>query len=70
MKKGKIHFIRLLFSAVVGAVLFYIIARGIFLFFWNFDLISERHWTHIWNKWQGGWVIRKPKEVLFRQPFR
>lgn len=65
MKKGKIHFIRLLFSAVVGAVLFYIIARGIFLFFWNFDLISERHWTHIWNKWQGGWVIRKPKEVLF-----
>ncbi|MGN1079963.1 MAG: hypothetical protein ACI4TE_07325 [Alphaproteobacteria bacterium] len=65
MKKGKIHFIRLLFSAVVGAVLFYVIARGIFLFFWNFDLISERHWTHIWNKWRGGWVIHKPKEVLF-----
>lgn len=65
MKKGKIHFIRLLFSAVVAAALFYLIARGIFLFFWNFDLISERHWTHIWNKWQGGWVIRKPKEILF-----
>ena len=65
MKKGKIHFIRLLFSAVVGAVLFYIIARGIFLFFWNFDLISDRLWSHIWIKWQGGWVIRKPKEVLF-----
>lgn len=65
MKKGKINFIRLLFSAVVSAVLFYIVARGIFLFFWNFNLISERHWLHIWNKWQSGWVIRKPKEVMF-----
>ena len=65
MKKGKKHIIRLLFSAVVSAVLFYIVARGIFLFFWNFDLTSERHWVHIWNKWRGGWVIRKPKEVMF-----
>ena len=65
MKKGKIHFFRLIFSAVVAAVLFYFVARELFMFFWNFDLISERHWTHIWNKWRGGWVIRKPKEVMF-----
>ena len=65
MKKGKTNFFHLLFSAVVGAVLFYIFAREFFLFFWNFDLISERHWLHIWNKWRSGWVIHKPKEVLF-----
>ena len=65
MKKGKLNLIRLLFSAVISAALFYIIARGSFLFFWNFDIISERHWLHIWNKWQSGWVIQKPREVLF-----
>lgn len=65
MKKGKSHFIRLLFSAVVSAVLFYFIARGVFLFFWHFDLFNGRHWLHIWNKWRDGWVIRTPKEVSF-----
>ena len=65
MKKGKTLFISLFFSAVVTAVLFYIFSHKFFLFFWNFDLLAERHWMHIWNKWESGWVIRKPKEVLF-----
>ena len=65
MKKGKIHFFRLLFSAIIGLALFYVAAREIFLFFWNFDLILERHWMHIWNKWQDGWVIKTPREIGF-----
>ena len=65
MKKGKIHPISLLFSAVVSAALFYVIARKGFLFFWNFDLVSARHWNHIIERWQDGWVIHKPKEVMF-----
>ena len=65
MKKGKIHFIPLLFSALLAAVLFYVAVRSFFDHFWGFDIISERHWKHILNKWQDGWVIRKPKEVFF-----
>lgn len=65
MKKGKTHYIRLLFSAAVSAILFYLIARGVFLYFWRFDISSARHWIHIWNKWQSGWVFHKPKEVMF-----
>lgn len=65
MKKGKIHYFRLLFSAAVSLVLFYLIARGVFLYFWRFDISSTRHWMHIWNKWQSGWVFHKPKEVMF-----
>ena len=65
MKKGKTHYFRLLFSAAVSAVLFYVIARGVFLYFWRFDISSTRHWLHIWNKWQSGWVFHKPKEVMF-----
>ena len=65
MKKGKIRLIPLLFSAVIAGVLFYIVVRNAFSFFWGFDLLSQRHWNHILKKWQGGWVLRKPKEVLF-----
>lgn len=65
MKKGKIHLIPLLFSAMVAAVLFYVIARQGFLYFWKFDLLSERHWQHIIEKWKDGWTLRKPKEVMF-----
>lgn len=65
MKKSKIHITCLLFSAVLSAVVFYIAAHWFFMFFWNFDLLSNKHWSHILGKWQDGWTIRKPKEVLF-----
>lgn len=65
MKKSKIHIACLLFSAVLSAAVFYIAARGFFMFFWNFDLLSDKHWSHILGKWEDGWVIRKPKEVSF-----
>lgn len=65
MKKSKIHIACLLFSAVLSAAVFYIAARCFFMFFWNFDLLSDRHWSHILEKWKDGWIIRKPKEVLF-----
>jgi len=65
MKKGKIRLIPLLFSAVVAAGFFFVIARSIFSYCWGFDLISERHWNHIIEKWKSGWTLRKPKEVMF-----
>lgn len=65
MKKHKIPLIRLLFSAAVSAVLFYVVMRYVFSYFWNFDLLSERHWKHILEKWQSGWVVKKPKEICF-----
>ena len=65
MKKGKIRLIPLLFSAVIAAALFFVIARSIFSYCWGFDLISYRHWNHIIEKWKSGWVLHKPKEVMF-----
>ena len=65
MKKGKIPFIPLLFSAVAAATLFYIIARYSFLHFWRFDLSSSQHWDHILQKWQRGWTLRTSKEMYF-----
>ena len=65
MKKGKIQFIPLLFSATAAAALFYIIARYSFLYFWRFDLSSSQHWGHILQKWQNGWTLRTSKEMYF-----
>ncbi|MBO4520963.1 MAG: hypothetical protein J5787_07125 [Alphaproteobacteria bacterium] len=65
MKKRKIKLIPFLFSAVVAAAFFYFVIRGVFLFFWRFDLFTPKHWQLILTRWKSGWVLHKPKEIIF-----
>ena len=52
-------------TALIAAVFFFVATHRFFLHLWHCDLIRAKHWRHIWNKWQNGWVIQTPKELAF-----
>ena len=65
MKKSQLSFIKLIFSAALGAVLYALLMKIFLKTGWNFDIFNDRHWKFVWNKWQHGWVIKGKKDVLF-----
>ena len=39
--------------------------RVIMLRNWHFDMFQSSHWSHAWNLWLSGWVVKTPKEWAF-----
>lgn len=65
MPKGKINLTCLLFSCALSLFLYILAARAFFIAGWNFDILMKNHWLFAWQKWQAGWVIQTPKEIIY-----
>ena len=65
MKKQSFSFFKLLFSILLGIILYALLMKIFFKSGWNFDIFNQKHWEFAWNKWQRGWVIKGKKDVMF-----
>ena len=39
--------------------------RAVFIAGWNFHIDRYDHWLFAWRKWNAGWVIKNPREILY-----
>ncbi len=63
--KKKFSFSALIFSALISAVVCFLLFRIYFLTGWKFDLLKPKHWEFAANKWKAGWVMNTAKEMMF-----
>lgn len=65
MKKGRLHLTCLLFSGILSLVVYFFLMRAVFIAGWNFHIDRYDHWLFAWRKWNAGWVIKNPREILY-----
>lgn len=65
MKKKKLTLSALLISGLFSAAVCFFLFKAFFYAGWRFDILKENHWHYLINKWNAGWVMNTPREMLF-----
>lgn len=65
MKKSRLHLTCFLFSGILSLAVYFLLMRAVFIAGWNFHIDRYDHWLFAWRKWEAGWVIKNPREILY-----
>ncbi len=65
MKKRKLSFFVLLLSGLFSAAVCFFLFKAYFHAGWRFDIMKVSHWQYLADKWNSGWVMSTPKEMMF-----
>ena len=65
VKKKKLSLPAFLLSGLISAAVCFFLFKFAFYAGWRFDILKENHWHYLINKWNAGWVMDTPREMLF-----
>lgn len=62
----KVSFLlKIIIISTVWSIIYFILARSLFLYLWNFDILITENWLKILKFWNAGGVINKLKDFIF-----